>query len=71
MEEFAAAVRELLSLHQQQFEAAVHGDSECSRFDLLIHMASERKQQAKYAYIRHVEEHGCSNLDVISKAGGM
>jgi hypothetical protein len=65
MEKFAAIVKELLALHQQQFDAAVHGDPECNRFDLLIHTASERKQQAKYEYLRHVEEHGCSNLDVL------
>ena len=70
MEDFAAAVKELLELHQQHFDAAVHGDSECNRFDLLIHIANERKQQAKYAYLRHVEEHGCSNLDVIINTSG-
>jgi CheY-like chemotaxis protein len=68
MENFAAVVKELLELHQQQFDSAVRGDQECNRFDLLIHMANERKQQAKYAYLRHVEEHGCSNLDVIINA---
>ena len=65
METFAAAVKELLALHQQQFDAARNGDPECNRFDLLIHIASERKQQAKYEYLRHVEEHGCSNLNVL------
>jgi hypothetical protein len=61
--EFGAAVRELLDLHQQQFLAIIEGDSECSRFDLLIHMANERKQLAKYAYLRHVDAHGCANHD--------
>jgi hypothetical protein len=65
MEAFASIVKELLDLHQQQFEAAVHGDLDCNRFDLLIHMANERKQQAKYAYLRHVESHGCSNLNAL------
>ncbi len=60
LNEFGAAVRELLALHEQQFLAIVEGDMECSRFDLLIHMANERKQLTKYAYLRHVEEHGCS-----------
>ena len=70
MENFAAVVKELLELHQQQFDAAIHGDLECNRFDLLIHMANERKQEAKYAYLRHVEEHGCSNLDVFINTSG-
>jgi CheY-like chemotaxis protein len=64
LDEFGAAVRELLALHEQQFRAIVNDDSECSRFDLLIHMANEKKQRAKYAYLRHMESHGCSKLDV-------
>lgn len=62
LNEFGDAVRELLSLHQQQFQAIVEGDVECSRFDLLIHMANEQKQASKYAYLRHVEKHGCSKI---------
>jgi hypothetical protein len=60
LDEFGKAVRELLALHEQQFLAIVDGDGECSRFDLLIHMANEHKQIRKYAYLRHVEAHGCS-----------
>jgi hypothetical protein len=62
--EFGVAVRELLNLHEEQFQAIIDGDSESSRFDLLIHMANETKNRAKYAYIRHVESHGCSIIDV-------
>jgi hypothetical protein len=61
---FGAAVQDLLLLHEHQFLAIVQGDPECNRFDILIHMANERKQQAKYAYLHHVESHGCSNIDV-------
>jgi hypothetical protein len=57
---FGVAVQEVLKLHEQQFLAIVDGDNECNRFDLLIHMANEKKQAAKYAYLRHVESHGCS-----------
>jgi hypothetical protein len=60
---FGEAVRALLDLHEQQFLAIIDGDTECSRFDLLIHMANERKQSAKYAYLRHVDAHGCSKHD--------
>jgi chemotaxis family two-component system response regulator Rcp1 len=63
LDEFATAVRELIDLHEQQFLAIVEGDDECHRFDLLIHMTNEKKQLAKYAYLRHVEEHGCSKLE--------
>jgi hypothetical protein len=57
---FGEAVQELMLLHEQQFLAIVAGDLESHRFDLLIHMANEKKQQAKYAYLHHVETHGCS-----------
>ena len=42
--------------------AIVEGDCECyrfDRFDLLIHLANQKKQQVKYEYLRHVEKHGC------------
>ena len=63
LSEFGAAVRELLALHEQQFQAIIEGDCDSSRFDLLIHMANENKQRAKYAYLRHLESHGCTKLD--------
>jgi tRNA splicing endonuclease len=58
-EEFGQAVQELILLHEQQFIAVVEGDHESTRFDLLIHMANEKKREAKYALMRHMEEHGC------------
>jgi|HubBroStandDraft_1064217.scaffolds.fasta_scaffold04976_6 chemotaxis family two-component system response regulator Rcp1 len=69
LDEFGVAVREIIDLHEQQFLAIVEGDIDCHRFDLLIHMANEKKQLAKYAYLRHVEEHGCSNFDVLNNIG--
>jgi hypothetical protein len=60
LDAFGGAVQELLLLHEQQFLAIVAGDLESHRFDLLIHMANEKKQQAKYAYLQHVETHGCT-----------
>jgi hypothetical protein len=57
------AVQELVQLHELQFLAIVDGDPDCSRFDVLIHMANERKLAAKYAYLHHLEAHGCSQDD--------
>jgi len=55
-------VQALLVLHEQQFLAVVGGEVDAHRFDLLIHMANETKQKAKYAYLQHVDNHdGCSN----------
>ena len=69
LEGFGEAVRELLKLHQQQFLAIVEGDTESHRFDLLIHMANEKKQLAKYAYLLHVESHGCSDTNATYETG--
>lgn len=67
LDDFGAAVHEVLQLHEQQFRAIVEGDGESHRFDLLIHMANEQKQNAKYAYLRHVQSHGCANTNVPDK----
>jgi hypothetical protein len=56
---FGQTVKDLVQLHELQFLAIVEGDPECSRFDVLIHMANERKMTAKYEYLHHVEVHGC------------
>jgi len=65
LDAFGQAVQELVQLHELQFLAIVDGDPDCNRFDVLIHMANERKMQAKYEYMRHVEGHGCSKDDEI------
>ena len=59
MEEFGQAVQELISLHEEQFRSILEGDVDSSRFDLLIHVATEKKRDAKYAFMRHAEDHGC------------
>jgi two-component system, chemotaxis family, response regulator Rcp1 len=67
LDEFGAAVHDLLKLHEDQFRAIILGDSDSNRFDLLIHMANEKKQLAKYAYIRHVESHGCGTNHAVDQ----
>ncbi len=56
---FTTAARELIEVQEQQLRAVLEGDPDFARFDLLIHMAAEKKQQAKYAYISHVDAHRC------------
>ncbi len=58
-DEFLKAIRELMALHVQQTQALIDGDPEFSRFDVLIHEASEQKELAKYALIAHIESHHC------------
>jgi hypothetical protein len=54
-----AAIRELNALSTEQVEAVISEDSDFGRFDLLIHMANEKKDQAKYALLQHLESHRC------------
>jgi hypothetical protein len=56
---FTDAVREINVIENQQIQAVLEGDSDFSRFDLLLHYALEKKDTAKYAWIAHVESHGC------------
>jgi hypothetical protein len=59
LDAFAQATRDLFRLHEEQFRAVVAGDLESTRFDALIRMANERKCQAKYMYLHHLETHAC------------
>ena len=56
-------------LHQQQFRAITSGDRDLERFDWLIHQANERKQRAKYDYLQHLEDHGCSKDYDLDESG--
>jgi hypothetical protein len=57
--DFLEAVREITLLQKQQAQAAIEDDPDFSRFDVLLHFAQEKKDMAKYAWIAHVESHGC------------
>ena len=62
LEALADAIHELIQVHEQQFNAIIHGDLDCTRFDLSIFEANQAKYAAKYAYLGHLEEHRCSTL---------
>ena len=59
MESFLQAIRELGALQTEQAKAVIQGDPDFARFDLLIHMANDKKDHAKYAWLLHVEQHHC------------
>jgi hypothetical protein len=59
LNEFTAAVQDLVLLQDQQIATLINGDEEFTRFDILLHRANDRKQLAKYSYISHLEAHGC------------
>ena len=57
--DFVAANHELMELQNQQTQAVIDHDPDFSRFDDLIHMAREIKDESKYALIAHASEHHC------------
>ena len=60
LDAFGEAVSEVVMLNEMHFRAVVEDEMDPHRFDLLIHAANEKKQNAKYAYVHHRETHGCS-----------
>jgi len=58
-EEFLAAYRVLTDLQSQQVQAVIDHDRDFSRFDDLIYLAREKKDNAKYVLIAHTENHQC------------
>jgi hypothetical protein len=59
---FVQAVGEILTLNEFHLLAVLNEEPDPHRFDLLIHAANEKKQNAKYAYLTHRETHGCSQM---------
>jgi hypothetical protein len=59
LDEFLEAIHEMTALQTEQTQAVIEGDPDFSRFDVLLHLAQEKKEKAKYAWIAHVESHHC------------
>jgi hypothetical protein len=49
----------LNALQNQQTQAVIAGDPDFTRFDVLLHIAQEKKEMAKYAWMGHIEAHQC------------
>jgi hypothetical protein len=58
-QELLSAIHELVATQAQQTQAIIDDDPDFARFDVLLHMANERKENAKYALIAHIEFHHC------------
>jgi hypothetical protein len=58
--QFLQAVRELTRFQKEQLDALIAGDPDFGCFDALIAEAVERKNEAKYALMEHIESHGCA-----------
>ena len=55
------AIHELNALQNEQTQAIINEDPDFGRFDILLHLAQEKKETAKYRWIAHVEAHGCGD----------
>jgi hypothetical protein len=55
------AIHELNTLQNEQTQAIINEDPDFGRFDILLHIAQEKKETAKYRWIGHVEAHGCGD----------
>jgi len=49
LEEFLLTIHDVVTLNGQQTRAVIEGDEDSTRFDLLMAMATRRKNAAKYA----------------------
>lgn len=61
-DDFISATRYLNSLLTEQVHSVIEGDPDFARFDVLIHMAQDAKENAKYAWIGHVDSHQCEEV---------
>ncbi len=59
LNEFTEAMKQLLHLQSQQIQAVISGAPDFDQFESLINEATGKKRQAKYAYMEHVQVHGC------------
>jgi hypothetical protein len=59
LDEFLAAVEQLVSLQNEQTQALIEGNPDFGRFNLSIQLLTERKQEAKYALMAHIGLHNC------------
>jgi hypothetical protein len=60
MTDFLEALHEVTTLQTCQTQAVIEGDSDFARFDVLLQLAQEKKDEAKYAWMEHVESHHCA-----------
>ena len=56
----------LMEIQRAHMDALAVGDGQVSRFEEEIRLALSAWQHARYAYMRHISDHGCrSNKDLI------
>jgi hypothetical protein len=60
--EFFRAVHDLNEMQAEQTKAIIDGDPDFLRFEMLLHVAQQNKEAAKYAWMEHVESHKCGEI---------
>jgi len=61
IDELLAAIRAITVLLDEQTQALIDDDPDYMRFDILLHYAQVQKEEAKYAWLSHIESHGCGD----------
>jgi hypothetical protein len=56
---FVDAVHEVMALQTNEMQMLAHRGAGLERFELALGVARRKRDQAKRAYNRHMEEHGC------------
>jgi len=59
LRDFLQTIHELNSIQGEQTKAIIEGEPDFCRFEALIHLAQQKKESAKYAWIAHVEADHC------------
>jgi hypothetical protein len=58
-DEFLQAAHSINELLSRQTRALIENDPEFARYDALLHHAQSRKEAAKFAWLSHIDAHGC------------
>lgn len=62
MRRFTEAIHRINTLQKEQLDAALSGDLNFGRFDILLEAARADKDKIKYEWIEHAEAHGCGGV---------
>jgi len=66
LDNFLHTIRELNALHRQFVQAVIDDSADMTRLDVALHLAEEKKDEAKFACILHAEEHQCGDGELLS-----
>ena len=56
---YLQAVQEIMQLEQAEIEAVMSSSGGLDRFHLALEVARKKRDEAKLAYMLHIQGHGC------------